>query len=239
MWLFSNDRSTGPKNKLVQTYKKHTYTKASVSFKTLNKRSRLTCSLERAPLCVCSSSVFPLIHSVSRVSCPHGKLYTILTPRDAASSSSSSGTSLLPKSDGDSANWKDMGPFDFMQLKLSCVQILRCTRWRQHPQISSYHIDDFWNSTLYRQHNIFVEVWQTLTFLHHLSLCRVQWSSHWEEVRGEQNHTRDVWVTSAGLAEKEQLHYNYSSTTHVCFFNCELYLYGTIVTKNTFFFFFF
>lgn len=43
---------------------------------------------------------------------------------------------------------------------------------------------------------------QTLTFLHHFSLCRVQWSSHWEDVRGEQNHTREVWVTSFRLAKR-------------------------------------
>lgn len=40
---------------------------------------------------------------------------------------------------------------------------------------------------------------QILTFLHHFNLCLVQWSSHWLEVRGEQNQTSDVWVASPGL----------------------------------------
>lgn len=55
---------------------------------------------------------------------------------------------------------------------------------------------------------------QILTFLHHLSLCRVQWSSHWEEVRGVQNHTRDVCMTSAGLAEKRKKNITITAALH-------------------------
>lgn len=75
-----------------------------------------------------------------------------------------------------------------------------------------------WRCEIRPHFQTFVGNRQTLTFLHHLSLCLVQWSSHWEEVRGEQNHTKDVWVTSAGLAMKKEpkLHYNFS--TYFMFF---------------------
>lgn len=98
-------------------------------------RPRLTCSWERAPLCICRSSLLPLIHRVSRGSCPHGNLYRILTPWDAGSLSSSSATSVLLKSDGDSANWKDLNLFGWtqkLQLPVGCSQrqhdwfLLRC-----------------------------------------------------------------------------------------------------------------
>lgn len=98
-------------------------------------RPRLTCSWERAPLCICRSSLLPLIHRVSRGSCPHGNLYRILTPWDAGSSSSSSATSVLLKSDGDSANWKDLNLLGWtqkLQLPVGCSQrqhdwfLLRC-----------------------------------------------------------------------------------------------------------------
>lgn len=92
-------------------------------------RGRLTCSLEWAPLCVCSSSLFPLIHSVSRGSCPHGNLYRILTPWDAGSSSSSSATSLLLKSDGDSANWEDFNPLVLVEIKLCWCRSKLKTHW--------------------------------------------------------------------------------------------------------------
>lgn len=102
--LFSSDCLPAPKNK------QDLGAEGNDTQNTLNRfeRSRLTWSFDRTPLCTCSSSVSPLIHSVSRGSCPHGKLYTILTPRDTTSSRSSSGTSPLLKSEGDSANWKHM-----------------------------------------------------------------------------------------------------------------------------------
>lgn len=83
-----------------------------------------------------------------------------------------------------------------------------CSQW-QHQK---------WRCEIRPHFQTFVWNQQTLTFLHHLSLCLVQWSSHWEEVRGEQNHTKDVWVTSAGLARKKEqkLHDNFS--TYLMFF---------------------
>lgn len=83
--------------------KEHLCEKAVVSW---YKTSRLTCSLARLPLWVCSSSASPRLHRVSRGSCPHGKLYMILTPRDVGTTSSSSGMSPLLKLVGDRANWK-------------------------------------------------------------------------------------------------------------------------------------